>query len=64
MRLKTKTTYRIEEIDALAKKVNRSPYHIRAVLNGRRAPGPELAAELKRLGIKTRRLRPARERWV
>lgn len=48
----------------LAEELGVSRWHLRAVLGGRRRPGAELAAKLEERGIKTRKLRPAREQWV
>lgn len=60
--LKTRTVY--QDLDGLAGELGCSGYHLRAVLGGRRRPGPELAAKLAERGIKTRKLRAPREQWV
>ncbi len=58
-RLLTRTIY-----PHLAGELGVSGYHLRAVLRGRRRPSAELAAALVERGIKTRKLRPAKEQWV
>lgn len=60
--LETKTIYTNSR--ELAAELGISRWHLRAVLSGRRRPGPELAKKLKERGIKTAELRPPREQWV
>lgn len=60
--LETKTIY--PNSAELAAELGVSAWHLRAVLNGRRRPGPELAAKLAERGIKTRRLRAPKNQWV
>lgn len=50
-------------VGALAAALGLSRHHVTAVLHGRRRPGPELAAELERRGIRYPRLRRPEERW-
>ena len=61
-RLLTKTIY--PHLGKLAKELGCSEFHLRAVLRGRRRPGPELAAKLKKRGIKTEKLRDPLEWWA
>lgn len=60
-KLLTRTIY--PHLETLARELECSAYHLRAVLRGRRRPGPELAAKLKKRGIKTLELRDPLERW-
>lgn len=61
-KLLTRTIYR--DIEGLAAELGCSGYHLRAVLRGRRRPGPELSAKLAERGIKTRKLRKPLARWI
>lgn len=60
--LETKTIYTNSR--ELAAELGISRWHLRAVLIGRRRPGPELASKLKERGIKTEKLREPLEQWV
>lgn len=60
--LRPRTVYSVPP--ELAAELGCSRYHLAAVVAGRRRPGPELAAKLAERGIKTRKLRPAKEQWV
>ncbi len=60
--LLTRTIY--PKLGELAAELGCSEFHLRAVLRGRRRPGPELAKKLKERGIKTEKLREPLERWV
>lgn len=62
--LEAKTVTAYPGIGELAVELGVSRWHLRAVLGGRRRPGAELAAKLAERGIKTRKLRPAKEQWV
>ena len=62
MRVKRRVVF--EGVGELAEELGVSRWHLRAVLGGRRRPGAELAAKLAERGVKTRRMRPAREQWV
>ncbi len=63
-RLLTRTVFSRAQLKELAEEVGCGEWHLRAVLNGRRRPGPELAAKLKERGIKTRKLRCPRDQWT
>jgi len=61
-RLEMRAAFR--NLKKVAAELGCSDYHLRAVLTGRRRAGKELAARLKERGIRTRKMRPAAERWV
>ena len=61
-KLLTRTIY--PHLGPLAKELGCSEFHLRAVLRGRRRPGPELAKKLKERGIRTEKLREPLEQWV
>ena len=59
-----RTETRLCGVKKLAAELGISRFHLGAVLNGRRKPGPKLAAALKERHIKVPKLRKAGERWV
>lgn len=62
--LEARTVTAYPGIGDLAAELGVSRWHLRAVLGGRRRPGAELAAKLAERGIKTKRLRPAKDQWI